>query len=232
MTDSRRPLLVATSHGTDNVYGQRFIRALVGAVADRLGADDVTDAFVDVQQPYVGDVVAGAGRPCVVVPLLLSPGYHVHHDIARAVEAAEHAAAGTMGPDVRLAELMAQRLIEAGHRPGDVVIMAAAGSTDARARKATDAAAAQLAELLGDEVVVGHLGGTGSPLSGVIAGARAAGGRIALASYLLAPGHFDDMVIAADADVRARPLLDSDAPDERLVDLVLDRYRAARVQRM
>lgn len=219
------PLLVATSHGTDSLPGQAAIRALVDALADRLGDDHVAEAFVDVQAPYVGDVVASAGRPCVVVPLLLSPGYHVHHDIARAVAPEQHTAARTMGPDIRIAETMRQRLVEAGYQPGDTVVMAAAGSTDVRAREATDEAASQLAKVLGTDVAVGHLGGTGTPLADVIA--QHAGERIALASYLLAAGHFDDMVIAAAAEVKTRPLLPDTTPDPRIVDVVVERYAEA-----
>jgi hypothetical protein len=44
-----------------------------------------------------------------------------------------------------------------------------------------------------------------------------------VASYLLAPGYFYDRVMEAGADVVAAPL----APDERLVQIVLDRYDAA-----
>ena len=57
-----------------------------------------------------------------------------------------------------------------------------------------------------------------------VAGARAAGAsRVVVASYLLAPGFFHDRLLTAGADVVTAPL----APDDRLVAVVLDRYRAA-----
>ena len=58
--------------------------------------------------------------------------------------------------------------------------------------------------------------------------ARADGGRVVVANYLLAPGFFDDLARSAGADVTARPLLvpDEPAPAE-LVGIVLDRYDAA-----
>ena len=51
----------------------------------------------------------------MVVPLLLSVGYHVKVDIARAVKSRPgSAAAAPLGPDPRLAKLLDQRLREAG----------------------------------------------------------------------------------------------------------------------
>ena len=44
-----------------------------------------------------------------------------------------------------------------------------------------------------------------------------------MASYLLAPGYFHDRVLEAGADVVTAPL----APDDRLVEIVLDRYDEA-----
>jgi transposase len=65
----------------------------------------------------VVDVVQGlarAGTPVVVVPLLLSGGYHVHVDIAGAVGAHDGArAARPLGPDLRLAEVLHTRLTAA-----------------------------------------------------------------------------------------------------------------------
>lgn len=223
------PILVATSHGTDNVAGRVAIRTLVDALRSRLGDVEVVDAFVDVESPRVGEVVAGATGPCVVVPLLLSPGYHVHHQIADAVAlGAQHRAAATMGPDHRLAEIMVDRLKEAGADAGDAVIVVAAGSTEAGARAATERLVPLVAKAWGGPVALGHLGGTGTPLSAVIAQRQAAGRRIALASYLLADGHFQDMVVAADADIKARPLLNGGEPDARLVDLLIERYVESR----
>lgn len=231
-SSSRPPILVATSHGTDSPAGRSAIHALVAAVRRRLSGTQVVEAFVDVQNPAVGDVVRVADEPCVVVPLLLSPGFHVHHQIADAVALSpEHRAAATLGPDLRLAEIMLERLIDAGAGRGDAVIMAAAGSTESAARDATEAMARLIAGQWGSPVPVGYLGGTGMPLADVIAAQRSSRRRIALASYLLADGHFQDMLLAAAAGVRARPLLDGGEPDARLVELVVDRYRAAVAER-
>ena len=133
------PILVACAHGTRNATGRRLIAELALAARDLRPGLVTTAAFVDVQPPTVADVVAGLagdGRPSVVVPLLLSGGYHVHVDIAGAVaDAASAVAARPLGPDPRLVEVLHDRLLQAGADPRDpltAVVLAAAGSSDAR----------------------------------------------------------------------------------------------------
>ena len=71
-----------------------------------------------------------------MVPLLLSVGYHVKVDIARAVKSRpETRAAAPLGPDPRLAALLDQRLREAGVTDNDAVVLAAAGSSDPAPRR-------------------------------------------------------------------------------------------------
>ncbi|HNV41305.1 MAG TPA: uroporphyrinogen-III C-methyltransferase, partial [Ornithinibacter sp.] len=57
----------------------------------------------------------------------------------------------------------------------------------------------------------------------VVLARESSGGRVALASYLLAPGFFQRRLEDAGAAVVTGPL----APDERIVDIVVDRYRVA-----
>lgn len=93
-------VLVGTSHGTDDPAGQAAVRALLDGVRAARPGLDVREAFVDVQRPELDEVLAGAVRDtgsAVVVPLLLSTGYHVRHDIAQAVAAVN--AAGHDRPD-------------------------------------------------------------------------------------------------------------------------------------
>src|SRR5829696_5692210 len=134
------PVLVACAHGTRNPTGRRLIAELALAARQLRPGLVTTAAFVDVQPPTVVDVVAelaAAGQAAVVVPLLLSGGYHVHVDIAGAVAGAEGAvAARPLGPDARLVEVLHDRLVEAGADPSDpltAVVLAAAGSSDVRA---------------------------------------------------------------------------------------------------
>lgn len=222
------PVLVGCSHGTDSEAGRAAIRSILLDVADARPDLDVREAFVDVQQPEVADVVgeALAGAPAVVVPLLLSVGFHTKVDVAEAVDRPGAAASGPLGPDPRLVAILADRLAEAGLAAADAVVLAAAGSSDPAAADAVRVVAAGLEERLGRPVVVGYGAGAHPRVPAAVGQARATlapGGRVVVASYLLAPGYFLDRVLEAGADVVTAAL----APDRRLAHVVLDRYAAA-----
>jgi sirohydrochlorin ferrochelatase len=226
------PVLVACAHGTRNPTGRRLIAELALAARALRPGLVTTAAFVDVQPPTVVDVVAGlsaTGRPAVVVPLLLSGGYHVHVDIAGAVAGAEDAvAARPLGPDPRLGEVLHDRLVQAGADPRDpltAVVLAAAGSSDPRAVADVENTADLLQRTWAGAVTTGY-GSAAHPTvpDAVLAARRAGAERVVVASYLLAPGHFHDKLGGAGADAVTAPLL----PDERIAAVLLDRYDAAR----
>ncbi|CAN5402228.1 hypothetical protein BH09ACT10_BH09ACT10_07090 [soil metagenome] len=223
----RRPHLIATSHGTDSIPGREAIASLVEAVRLRAPHLVVSEAFVDVQSPDLPTAVAGAEGPSVVVPLLLAAGFHVYVDIAEATAGPDVSAAAALGPDIRLAQVLMQRLEDAGATREDSVVLAGAGSSDERALASVAATARMLGALWGAPVPVGYLGGSGEPLREVVERARTAGRRVAIASYLMAPGFFFNKLNRVGADVVAQPLLGSGVPDARLVDIVLDRYEEA-----
>ena len=219
--------LVVCSHGTRSEVGAARITALVEAVADALPTVEVREAHVDVHPPYVEDVLTAGS---VVVPLLLAPGYHVETDIAAA--AARHGAHVTpaLGPDGRLTTLLASRLRALSSPLGrdDLVVLAAAGSSVAGSAHATREVAHQLSGRLGRPVHVGYGAATLPRLEDLVTGLREGhpGRRVVAASYLLAPGHFHDLVRNCGADAVTEPLLDVGVPDPRLVELVVGRYLA------
>src|SRR3954469_10437996 len=136
---SAQPVLVACAHGTRNPTGRRLIGELALAARSLRPGLRTTAAFVDVQPPTVVDVVralAADDQPAVVVPLLLSGGYHVHVDIAGAVtDHPQAVAARPLGPDARLVGVLGDRLVAAGADPRDpntAIVLAAAGSSDPR----------------------------------------------------------------------------------------------------
>jgi len=231
-----RAALVAASHGTSHPDGQRAVAALVGAVAETAPQLIVSQAFVDVQQPDVPRTLRAVdpGRDAVVVPLLLSAGYHVRVDLARdARETVDRRVtiAEALGPDRRLTELLARRLDEAGLLPDDLVVLAAAGSSDQRAVDDCRAVAADLAHVLGRPVTAGFISAALPRLADAVAQARSGGpanARVVVACYLLAPGYFSGLAGDAGADLVSEPLLaaDREVPSE-LVHVVLERYRAA-----
>jgi sirohydrochlorin ferrochelatase len=247
------PVLIGCSHGTSDLTGRDVIRALLDDVRAARPDLDVREAFVDVQQPEVADVVtsvvdpsAATGDPdgsepdvadgaqpgdAVVVPLLLSAGFHVSVDVAAAVEdrgpgTGRAAAASPLGPDPRLADLLAERLGEVGVRPGDAVVLAAAGSSRPGAARDVEELAAALRERVPGPVTVGYGAMAKPSVPDAVAAARtdlAPGGRVVVAAYLLAPGFFYDRVLEAGGDIVTAPL----APDARLTAIVLDRYATA-----
>ncbi|MDT0277778.1 sirohydrochlorin chelatase [Blastococcus goldschmidtiae] len=225
------PVLVACAHGTRNPTGRRLIAELALTARQVRPGLVTTAAFVDVQPPTVVDVVAGLtaeGRPAVVVPLLLSGGYHVHVDIADAVAGAEGTvAARPLGPDPRLVAVLHDRLVDAGADPRDrrtAVVLAAAGSSDPRSVADVENTAALLQRSWAGPVTTGYGSAARPPVPDAVAAARRAGAeRVVLAAYLLAPGHFHDKLAGAGADLVTAPLL----PDERIAEVLLDRYDAA-----
>lgn len=227
------PTLVACAHGTREPAGRRVVGALVAALRASRPGLAVSAAFVDVQPPRVADVVAGlGGRPGVVVPLLLSGGYHVHVDVARAVRSSSAVASAALGPDDRLTALLVDRLREVAATPGDAVVLAAAGSSDRRAVADVERVRDGVRALWDGPVSTGYGAKAVPSVPDALAAARAEhpGRRVVVASYLLAPGFFHDRLLASGADLVTAPLGRPGEPvDHRLVDVVLDRYDAARL---
>jgi len=219
--------LIATSHGTDVAAARSSITALVEAVREASPHLDVREAFVDVQEPPVARVVDSVEGLAVVVPLLLAPGFHVHVDIEQAVDRPSAVASRTLGPDARLTGVLLGRLADAGATTDDVIVLGAAGSTDARARRSVDAAARMLGAAWGSPVPVGYVGGTGTPIDEIVRDVSRSGRRVVVASYLMAPGFFYDRLLGSGADVVTRPVLDGLDVDPDMVSLVLDRFAEA-----
>src|SRR4051812_6751987 len=224
-------VLVACAHGTRSPTGRRLIGELALAARALRPGLVTTAAFVDVQPPTVVDVVAelsAAGRPAVVVPLLLSGGYHVHVDIAGAVASSDTTiAARPLGPDPRLAAVLHDRLMAAGADPLDpltAIVLAAAGSSDPRSVADVEDTADLLQRSWAGPVTTGYGSAARPAVPDAVAAARRAGAdRVLVAAYLLAPGHFADKLAGAGADAVTAPLL----PDERVAEILLDRYDAA-----
>lgn len=215
--------VVVAAHGTRDPAGVAVARQLVDALRARLPGRPVLLAFADVLGPGVREVVAGAPGPVTVVPAFLSSGYHVRTDVPREVAATgrrDVTVSTALGPHPLLVGAMADRLRAAGWCRGDVVVLAAAGSSDPRAVADVRVAARQLSGKIGSRVRVGFVA-TGAPrVTPLVAGLRAAGEpRVAVASWLLAPGLFYRRLTSAGADVVAAPLGAHPGVVDRLVQL-------------
>ena len=218
------PILVCCAHGTRSEAGQRLVSELAQAAGELLDVE-VREAFVDVQEPRIDDVIAGIepapGVSAVVVPVLLSRGFHVFHDIGNAAkDRSDVLVSATLGPDPRIAAIIVDRLAAVGARSSDPVVLAAAGSSDARAQSDVEAATALLAEQWAGPVSAAYAASAEPTVSEAIAASAVSA---AVASYLLAPGYFHDSLTAMTDLLVTAPL----APDRRLVEIVADRYRDA-----
>ncbi|MEO6472006.1 MAG: sirohydrochlorin chelatase [Aeromicrobium sp.] len=219
--------LILCSHGTAHPQGRAAISGLVQAVRREAHHREIFSAYVDVQQPSIDDAVRATNGSRVIVPLLLSSGFHVNVDIDRASHLDPMVATvAPLGPDWILAEIGVRRLFEAGARPDDSIVMAWAGSSDPRALDDISKAARLLSAVWGGRVHVGSIGGGDTPISEAVDIARAYGRRVVVSTYLLAPGNFDDRLQTCGADIVTAPLLDGGTPDPRLVSLVLARSRS------
>jgi sirohydrochlorin ferrochelatase len=206
---------VLVAHGTRNPQGVTMIGDLAAAVAGVLG-ESVRVAFVDVLGPTPAEVLGTLrDEPTVLVPALLSSGHHVRVDVPRYVAESEHprvTVARPLGPSPELARAMLCRLLDAGWRRDDRVVLVAAGTRDPRARGELRYTAAALSALVGHRVSIAFAApcrdGSGYPsVPDVVADARRSGARrVALASYLLADGLFQDRLHLAGADVVGGPL--------------------------
>ena len=214
-----RPTLLAVSHGTSDAEGARTIAELVDRVAEALPDVAVRAAFVDVQQPDAKDAVPAIEGPVVIVPLLLSSGFHVHHDLhGIAGKRSDAVVADPMGPDPLLADVLAQRLRPASDGP---VILAVAGSRDPRSLTDAEGMASLLKQRLGRDVELAYLAARQPDLPTALKNHPDA----VVSIYLLARGYFFDL---AERQAAGRaitlPLLDGGPVPQALIDLVVTRY--------
>jgi sirohydrochlorin ferrochelatase len=180
------PRLLLVAHGTASAEGAATTTRLVTAVRAARPAIDVDLCFLDVAAPRLPDALDG--RATIVVPLLLSTGYHVQSDIPAAtmpyatVRVARH-----LGPDPLLADALADRL--GPLRPDEQVALVAAGSSRAEAAEEVAEAARLLAARIGRPV---------RPLTlADDVHAALAPGPVRVATYLLAEGQFVTSLQAA-----------------------------------
>jgi sirohydrochlorin ferrochelatase len=177
--------LVTVAHGTRNPIGNDVARQITESAGLELGVP-ATCSFVELASPLFADVVATTSAPTTVVPLLLSTGHHVRHDLPASVASAHGPVwlADPLGPHPLLADVQVSRLRAAGAVPGQPVVMVAAGSKDPAAWPDLDSAAELLSVAWGGRVELATLSGLGPRPAEVLTPGHA------VSPYLLAEGHF------------------------------------------
>ncbi|GBE63643.1 cobalamin biosynthesis protein CbiX [Mycobacterium sp. MFM001] len=222
--------LVLVVHGTRRPEGI----AMIGDLVEQVGAvlkQRVHVGFVDVLGPTPSEILsdpAVAAEPAIVVPAFLSRGYHVRTDLPSHVATSCHPdviVTPALGPSPQLARIVFHQMRESGWRPGDSVVLAAAGTSDKAARTDLRTTAMLLATLTGSPVELAFAA-TGEPsVAEAVAQARSRSARrVVVASYLLAEGLFQERLRDSGADVVSRPL----GTDPALVRLIAGRFQAAR----
>ncbi|OBK91650.1 cobalamin biosynthesis protein CbiX [Mycobacterium asiaticum] len=225
--------LIMTAHGTRRAAGVAMVGDLATRVSELLDRT-VHVAFVDVLGPTPSEVLSGLSAsgddgPAIVVPAFLSRGYHVRADLPEHIEASGHpdvTVTQALGPSPEVTRILGQNLLASGWRPGDSVILAAAGTSDPCARNDLHSAAAALSALTGSRVNLGFAS-TGFPtVAQAVADARRRRARrVVIASYLLADGLFQERLRDSGADLVTPPL----GTDPGMARLVANRFRSAAI---
>lgn len=206
---------------------------MIGDLVEQVSAvlnHPVHVGFVDVLGPTPSEILSDAtvlAEPAVVVPAFLSRGYHVRTDLPTHVAASGHpdvTVTPALGPSAQLARIVLQQIRESGWRPGDSVVLAAAGTSDKPARADLRTTAMLLSALTGSPVELAFAA-TGEPsVAEAVASARSrSAGRVVVASYLLAEGLFQERLRHCGADVVSAPL----GTHPALVRLIAGRFQAA-----
>jgi len=214
-------VLLIAAHGTASPIGSATTAEIVAAVAAARPDVDVRLCFLDVVEPSLRQALDGLGsREVVVVPLLLSAGYHVLTDIPAVVEGRPGVrVARHLGPDPLLADALADRLAEAGAGANSSTVLVSVGSSRPQARAEVDAMAALLAARQNRPVTVL----TAAELERDALAALPA--PVFVVGYLLAEGSFFESLRATTAGVAELTAPVGAHPS--LVELVLARYDAA-----
>jgi sirohydrochlorin ferrochelatase len=178
--DDQLPRLLVVAHGTVSAEGSATTARLVAAVAVSRPGIDVDLCFLDVAAPRLA--AALDGRPTIVVPLLLSTGYHVQTDIPAAVAPYAHVrVAAHLGPDPLIADAIVDRL---GDTDAAGVALVGVGSSRPDAAGELATMAGLLGARLEREVA------TATASADLPATLAALPAPVRVAAYLLAEGQF------------------------------------------
>jgi sirohydrochlorin cobaltochelatase len=238
--------LLVVGHGTTDEAGVAEFGRLVAQVRARTDAD-VEGGFLELASPPIQEAVArlvAAGHRSVdVVPLVLVAAGHSKGDVPAALERERHRHPGLsfrygrpLGPHPLLLAELTDRLaavVDPDSWPDTAVVLVGRGATDPDA----NAEVAKLARLLLEgrglgtvETAFVSLAEPGVP-AGLDRAERLGFKRIVVLPYFLFAGVLPDRIVAQarawagehpDHEVLTAGLI---GPSERLVDLVLERWR-------
>jgi sirohydrochlorin ferrochelatase len=211
--------LVTVAHGTRTPAGNDVARDLTRRAGEVLGMP-ATAGFLELCEPSLEEVLSASAEPAVVVPLLLSTGHHVRHDLPSSLAAARGPVrlGPPLGPHHRITRAQVDRLVSAGAVAHQPVVVVAAGSRDPLAMRDLQVAVAMLRRAWAGPVSLATLSGLGPRPADVVTQ------DCAVSPYLLADGHFADVLRQSCASAYA--VADVLGPHPDVVTLVAERARA------
>jgi len=211
--------LVTVAHGTRKRAANATAVETTRRAAQRLGVEAVT-SYVELCEPLLVDVLAASDRPSVVVPLLLSTGYHLRQDLPAAAAGRRAVVGRSLGPHALLAEAQVDRLLEAGAERGRPLVMVAAGSSDPLATRDLERAAHLLGREWGAPVRIATLSGLGERPEAVVRPGDC------VSPYLLAGGFFADRAARVAREAGAVTVAEVVGTHDAVVDLLCRRVSA------
>jgi sirohydrochlorin ferrochelatase len=226
------PALVLVAHGSRDPRALTTVRSLMARIRALRPGLPVRLGHIELNEPLLPDTLAALGDTrAVLVPLLLSRGYHVKQDIPEMAATArgDIRTAGPLGPHPLLAEALHARLTEAGWpaAPDDTarrttaVVLAAAGSRDPDSAGDTRRTARLLAARLGVPVIPAYASAARPSVPTALRALAARGRhRVAVASCFTAPGRFATQCASQAPWIASAPL----GAHEAMARLVLHRY--------
>ncbi len=218
--NSNRPL-VLVAHGSrldQSKYSVEHLAYLLRTIRPNLL---VYTSYLELREPQYSQLASQVATDAVVVPLLLTHGLHLSHDVYEQAFKNKLTAAKPLGPDPSLVQLLDLRLRQAKAPEHANIILAAAGSKDASSNGDVKKVAEQLSRLRNVPVLVGFMGSATPKFSDVLAACEKK--TTAVSSYLLSPGRFQSAISSCGATWIAGPLGNSSI----ITNLVLDRYDTA-----
>ncbi len=234
------PALVLVGHGSRRPETLATVKALQGRIRELRPGLTVRLGHIEIDEPLLPDTLARLTAEgvtdAVLVPLLLSRGFHVKHDLPAAARASalRTRIAEPLGEHPLLIEALYDRLRQAGWPPegllterirrGSGVVLAAAGSRDPESAAGTRRIAGQLAERLGVPVVAAYACAAAPAVPAAIRTLAARGRhRVAIASCFTAPGRFAASAAEAAPWIASAPL----GAHAAVAGLLLHRYDQA-----
>ena len=211
------PRLLLVAHGTRVDAGRELLETIVDQMRAARPAVRIDLCYLDVLTPTLPDALAASDEPTVVVPLLLSTGYHVQSDIPAAMAGrADVRVARHLGPDPLLADALSDRLVALRDSEPATTLLVAAGSSRPEAAAELDVMGRLLEERLGRPVAEHTMA---DDLGAVMANAQE---PVDVAAYFIAEGQFTQTLRAAlSAQARVTDVLGS---HPAVFELALARY--------